>query len=494
MGRAFDVEWDDFTGGHFVGARSTGQPMNTWTGTGVICTADEGMLMPDGGWRSYAAYSTTGVNTTPLHSAWNLAGEVEFIYKSNLGLKMTSGGSITTYAPGAFSPANGHVCRAGSYVAIPSNAAASIRLSDSSTVTPPVTPSLGVWFWKGWGLVPSGYKLYFSNPYDMSTWSASNYITIPDQGSTIISVVPLADEILVLTGDAWYSITGVLGQTTVVRRVSKIGANSGSGAYCAAELQGGILFASGTDRAARILAGTTVRQSVVLNDDITSIVNAGDYLIAMNTEGPAWIYSEASRRWRCSPLPSHLSQGVDYGYYEGVENTSTYTPDLAITARRGLTSGLLTQTGKVYFQSKEPMEPVFTSGAFDSATATLAEYRAKDPFLVKKLLVEIDFGQPQSQQRAYVSQDGQRSLTAKVATNARANLAPRFLRDSSGNVELMASAPLTETWNSASSTLRGDRVMLEFDVNDGAATYAAAPQLTMQGVKVRRVILKAEAV
>ena len=77
---------------------------------------------------------------------------------------------------------------------------------------------------------------------------------------------------------------------------------------------------------------------------------------------------------------------------------------------------------------------------------------------------------------------------------SRANLSPRFLRDGDGNVDPLASKPLTEPWNDATSTKVGDRVMLEFDVNDGADTYSAAPRLTMQGVKVRRVILRAETV
>jgi hypothetical protein len=49
MGRRFDVVYDDFTGGHFVGATQTKQPRDTWTGVNAICTADEGFLMPDAG-------------------------------------------------------------------------------------------------------------------------------------------------------------------------------------------------------------------------------------------------------------------------------------------------------------------------------------------------------------------------------------------------------------------------------------------------------------
>lgn len=517
MGRAFDVEWDDFTGGHFVGARSTGQPMNTWTGDNVICTADEGYLMAAPSWStSNQLFSVAGTATlSPPLRAWVYNGS----YRQDFGVVTARGsqpysvdlstGVVTSLTALANNVSYEHNCRYGTRLLFASQASAiqSYNASGGAAASHafPTNGNGGVWTWGQFAVAFGGTndRLYYSAAGDPTSWSSGSYLSFGEQGSsnTLLTVVPTNDTLFVLTTDGWWAVTGVLGQTTVIRRMSHVASGWRQGGVVGAdetlmavESSMGILFANsfGFGQALSVLAGTQVRPVMHLpaSKQIDYLARSGQQVLAQQNNEKLWIWSELHRRWRNMTLAATNGSGHTAYYQptedqEGTAFAADTDPRISMSAvyRNGSTS----TTGYIIHAPAEPTQPTTTSGVFDSATATLAEYRAKDPFLVKRLLVEIDFGEP-------ATQTGQRSLTAKVTTNARANLSPRFLRDSSGNVELMASAPLTETWNSASSTLRGDRVMLEFDVNDGAATYAAAPQLTMQGVKVRRVILKAEAV
>jgi hypothetical protein len=54
----FRVEWEDFSGGFFVGPNDADQPRNTWTGTGMTVSADQSMLMP-----AAAVTQVTGMGT-----------------------------------------------------------------------------------------------------------------------------------------------------------------------------------------------------------------------------------------------------------------------------------------------------------------------------------------------------------------------------------------------------------------------------------------------
>jgi len=57
------IEYDDFTGGHFVGPRDTAQPANTWTGDNVWVDRSTGYLMPMA--RVTRLTSDTYTNTPP---------------------------------------------------------------------------------------------------------------------------------------------------------------------------------------------------------------------------------------------------------------------------------------------------------------------------------------------------------------------------------------------------------------------------------------------
>ena len=99
----------------------------------------------------------------------------------------------------------------------------------------------------------------------------------------------------------------------------------------------------------------------------------------------------------------------------------------------------------------------------------------------------MDFGQP-------TTQTGVRSLTAQVVTDGVVDLPQKFPTDSSSNVSRPASSAQRYEWKNATSTKVGHRQIIKFGLSDGQQTFSAAPKITLQGVKLRRVIMRCEEV
>ena len=57
----FRQEWNDFSGGYYVGPSAINQPRNTWTGTNVVLTDDDASVVPT---NSIYEYTLTGTDTT----------------------------------------------------------------------------------------------------------------------------------------------------------------------------------------------------------------------------------------------------------------------------------------------------------------------------------------------------------------------------------------------------------------------------------------------
>ena len=516
MGKAFDVEWDDFTGGHFVGARGTGQPMNTWTGDNVICTADEGMLMAAPSWTSsnqIFSIGAAGTLSSPMRaSIYNGTYLQDFgvltalTNTSTLYSVSLSTGTVTSLGALSYQPSVEHATRFGTRWVSTANGNPVVvyNANGGSATYYSAAGSMGGGAWT-WGqfvvaATSNGDKLYYSAAGDVTSWPSGNYLTFGETGGSnrILTVVPTNDTLYVLTTGAWWAVTGVLGQTTTIRRLTPTGATgaiySGVGAttsVLACETVGGIFtYGGGDGEPLTLVSGTQVRPVLHLAADkkITRLARSGYHVLGQQNDEKLWVYSERHHRWRTASLAATNGSGHT-AYYQPVEDLEG---DAKIAMTVVYRDGSSSSTGYVVSQEAEPTQPTTTSGVFDSATATLAEYRGKDPFRIKKLLVEVDFGQP-------TTQTGQRSLGAQVLTNSRIGLPARFLRTTSGEVDPLATAPytadtFTQTWNDATATLRGDRVLLDFDVADGADTFAAAPRIGMRGVKVRRVIMRAETV
>jgi hypothetical protein len=204
-----------------------------------------------------------------------------------------------------------------------------------------------------------------------------------------------------------------------------------------------------------------------------AVVDCGNDIVVQSL-GYLWHWSDNQRRWRLTINPYTTAQTP-------VEDPTGHASFL-------MTLGEDAGNTYVYRTVKEPLQPLSTGGVFDSATATLAEYQGKEPFKVNEILVEIDFGNPNVQ-------SGQRSLAVCAITNGIVDLETRYPLATDGTALALQSSTFTKTWDTARSTRNGHREMVRFPVNDGAAaTYTAAPRLTLKGIKVRRVIMRCEEV
>lgn len=512
MGKRFDVEYDDFTGGHFVGARQAGQPRNTWTGANVICTADEGFLMACPMWTpSNQLFSVAGTATlSPPLRAWVYNGT----YRQDFGVVTGRGanlysvdltsGVVTALTALASNVSYEHNARFGTRLLFASQASAiqSYNASGGATTSHsfPTTGDGGVWTWGQFAVATGGTRerLYYSAAGDPTTWASGSYLTFGETGSSqvILSVIPTNDTLYVVTTDGWWAVTGVLGQTTVVRRVSHVAPGWRQGAavgavnsLIAAESTLGLLVANsaGFGQGLSALNGTQVRPVLHLasGKQIDYVVRSGYHVLAQQNNEALWIWSELHRRWRVMGLAATNGSGHT-AYHQPTEDqegsafAANANPRLSVSSvyRDGTSS----TTGYIGHTPAEPVQPEVTDGSsFDAAVATLAEYQSNSaPFVVKELLVEVDFGEP-------TNQTPSRVLSGAVITGARADVACAY-----GGA--LGTSTYTKTWTDATATVVGDREMVRFAVADGAETWSAAPKITMQGIKVRRVIMRCETV
>lgn len=482
MGKTFEVVYDDFTGGHFVGPSQANQPRNTWVGANIICTADEGFLMPDAGWTrstaNWAGASTTWPTLTDATLTFAVAGTaIKFV---NVVSEATLTGAIATADLAA------HVSDA----YFPDNAANEMLYSGGVDATP-VRFNVGAWRWKEWyvGASTTVPYVYFTAP-SATTWAAGDYIQLGTGGNRILTMVPQSDDLLVGTAEGWFSISGVLGETTVVRRISAPAMSVPSGApssmtgttgSCSAITGQGVLHTSASGSPVRLLRGTQVVGAVhspeftaaqfmtILPNDAHAVIQYGSTF---------WIWSDVHNRWRKSLAPTAAEAGVasvEYRCAAGGEGC----PYIAATVVHAGTTVYFVRT------PKEPLQPVETSGVFNTATVTLAEFSQNRPFKVVEVLAEVDFGQP-------ATQAGVRSLTAQVVTNTVADTPSRFAREVNGDVTPWQTTAFSRKWDGATATKIGDREMVRFRTSDGPATYTAAPKVSLQGVKLRRLIMVCE--
>jgi hypothetical protein len=368
------------------------------------------------------------------------------------------------------------------------------------------TQATGLWQW-GVFTVSIGAtnrnRIYFSDAGNPTSWTSTNFFDVGPSWAPILSIVPTADVLYVASTDGWYAVSGVLGQNNVVRKVATtpLSGNdvpTGVGVTqmaLATASQFGVSFMA-AERGIRVLRGSSVADAArPFGIRIRQIVAAGDVLMALgsNSAGSqfsAWLWSEARRMWRSSTLPTgaSLGYGNNLRYHQLVRDEGNRSTHLNVLANVG-TYGSAEQV-LVLRQEKEQNNPAAAGGLFPSATATLADYQTKAPFRVTEVVVEVDFGSAAAGGPGIA--DAVRSLSVQIATSPLTDQDVTLRRTSSGDPQPPASTSLTKTWSALEFTRAGDREMVRFKVNDAAPAMAAAPVLTLQGLKVRRVIMRCE--
>ena len=252
------VEWDDFTGGYYVGASATKQPRNTFTGQNVASSMDDATLIP---MYNPQPASLTGTDTSSdviYNASWTsvgppagLNGMVCFTAKTSSAAylyvirpnnvvvrhTLTLAGTVVafqTVRPTVISGDSKNdyvdVYVSGDYrqlIRYKLNSDGTVRAGFPAAITVAGMAATGdgqvigaaVW---GARLLAYGQStnLYFSNAADFTTWPSTNYIGVGYQYDNITAIIPRNYDLLVGKPSGWYVVTGVLNYSASVRQIN----------------------------------------------------------------------------------------------------------------------------------------------------------------------------------------------------------------------------------------------------------------------------------
>lgn len=470
MGRSFTIEYDDFSGGYYVGTNETQQPKNTWIGTDVAVSPSTGHLLPlvagqpSGTLPSGVSFvGFFGVASNDI-AFWGTTNTTGTIYYGDWALT-TSGsagatGTIKTvpvqfagkmcWSRGGFST-NGYV----SAVDINSFALTSGLVSSTSFLS--VIGTYKYWMVGADSVLTN--RMRYSAPNDPVTWAAADYIDIGSTSNRITGFVDMLDALYILTTGGLYALSGVPGATATLRQVNRIPLSDGApfettilgvtSNVTASQYDGPILMSGSTGR--RVLQGVS---------NATGVVQVGSMVVVSNSDGSFFINDPAtSKAWyrRSSStlygtiLPSTVNRS-EYLY--------TYTPS--------------TGPQKIWRVAANPTTAALDAATFPSRSVTLADYQANQQFVVDKITAEVVVGESSSAPRAIGVQMGTLSVPVGYSTNPT-----QF----SGATSQAQSYGFT-------STSTGSMMAVDFTPNDAGPTYNVAPIVTLQGVELRRLIVR----
>jgi hypothetical protein len=515
MGRSFTVEYDDFTGGHFVGANQAQQPKNTWTGNDIVCTSDEGFLMPTAASSLVGGYLASSSEPSPATSFPEAGNASRMMTTQLLDLFYLASGTwnLVVSAFPANVDASASPAVFGGSVYFPSATGSALYGVTTAYVVSTVSTgsagfNAGVYSWKNWLVGANNNTIWFSAPDAPTSWPTTNFITIGNSSHPILCCVPTQDELLVMTTEAFWSVTGVLGETTTVRKITHHSASalsvttSGIDAsrQYAVNTQAGLLFLGLPNQIALLRGKQITTFATAPNTWFQSIVPYGNHVVAVGgtrdlamidqgtLQGAGlWVWNAQTGQWRVHTLPT--TTVGSFNFWKVAANTAGGTSSVSVIDQWSVGSGIYQLQARTF-----ELDPVSPSDGTTSntGTVTLAEHQRNSPFRVKEMLVEVDLASRYTS-GAYAAWTAKRSLTAQVLMPSVADLDSR--RTAAGEPDPVASSTFTKTFQTGAATKRGQREMVRFSINDGATSaYSVVPKLTLEGVKVRRVILQCEEV
>lgn len=475
MGRDFAVTYDDFSGGYFVGAVDVKQPKNTWIGDNMLAVEPDGTLMPAALATIRAGYTPgatpSNVAVTRDGSAWGFGVGTTF-YAGSTGTPTGNPAAISVSPTILYGRA---VMLSANQLMQPTTSALVAFWTAPTTVTGVTVPA------RMSGLVQFGpfvvgaqwglSRIFWSNPLDGATWLSTSFYDIGSAAPTISALVVVGNTLYVGKADGWWSVTGVLGSTAVVTQVSPEGPPDSLD-----NLSGGVLSADGlllqpgrrVDGTVAMALRGSIMQPIAYAAPIA--VGANRVFGQVGMHAALGLPTAQSDFWMRSPTGkwrhySQLATGVSpASFCDGPANVST-----------AYTHGT---DGAMYHLPISPVDPPLdgTGAAFCQASAQLAEYVRDARFRVRECVAELDLG--------YTSTNAQRSVSVGVRQSG--------VPVEGGAVSTAWSASgaaLQQQVLSPMSSTAGEHLTLRFRPDEGAPSYTASPLVTLQGVKLRRLVL-----
>lgn len=524
VGRSFEVVYDDFSGGHFVGQVGTRQPKNTFIGYDVGPDPTDGCLVPLGEFftiNNALAGDVFSTCTDPLITNYS-ATSPKLVWAGSAHVY-----SVTLGPPIVVPVAVGSVAFAGAYprsvpayfapqdkVLIPNLTLTSIYSVDLSGASPVIsaTTALPANMQPGFGtgivafgefaVFATGFgKIYFSNPSVATTWTATDWFSCP---SGTVSLLVHQGSLYIGAQNGWWVASGIPGSTLSLRQITTVATG-----YLPVSIDTSVASAGPPVTA-------LVKQEFAPNGPLfRELVGSRDRALSWGASPDGRYPYYIAQMTRVGPYlvaRSALANGtvVDEGGGSTVLGTTLWVLDTRVgtwTRRQvpvhtlyALASWREPSGDLLVYRTGSPDNHYFASlslaglfpdqdGTYQTATAELAEHYHPTQFHVKEVLCEVDYGTiPSSGENGATNLD--RSIAVYVKT-------PGVIIDQEADLTLSRAKTSTLTQSLPTRAQTGAnytrrRSWVRFNPTDGNSTYNAAPVVTLTGCKLRRLVMRCQ--
>jgi hypothetical protein len=514
---SFQITYDDFSGGQYMGNKSTNLPKNQWDGTNVIATPNGGIIPTMS--EVAGTWAVTGSPTFgSIYDHWVLSSDsyafvtttsdyITFASRLVKTLSINDGQLFpSTGVPYSLTGVlNGNVAYypATSLFYYISTAGNIYSVTTTGTVTLVSTAMAGLGLTNitsygyrllSWGGTNATAKkrLYYSDT-TLATWSTANYYEF---SGTILNVLPRTNDLLVICDTGVFSLVGVLGSSVTNQLIvpqenitegMRDAVVVGRSAYFLDQLANGSL-----DGRIYRLTGSSVQSVEVMKiaDTIATTgleqgrvmaVNDGRIVIMLRS---GTCYAETSKGQWCrfendilSSLNGILEKQIQVGR-AGLRSLNEYfavalfnNATKSIEVRRYVHNTIIPVPSGVFLS---PGFPAGLGTAYPFGQVSLPEYWHSKPFTVKEMFVEY-----------------QPVYTDVIPPVVDASIQP------TGNVDALiqdiSSMQSSSITNMTQSTSIAETYVFErFRPNNASKGFGVIPKLSFQAATIKRVILNCE--
>ena len=511
---SFQLTFDDFTGGHFMGDKVQNQPANTWTGENIVQNP-KGELVPVGATLASTTTKPAGTYTAlAVYDHW-IVGENAYVFARWTGTSDTSqmivdkldyitGGSTTYTVTGklvgdvAYDAENAQF-----FYLTDQSVVRKITTAGTDTSVSTVFPTnealtnvaLSGFRLLLWG--PTKKRLYYSNAA-RTTFAVTDYYEFE---ANIIGVYPRPNDILVITEEGAYSMVGVLGSSITIQRILAVndvmdgmrdGAISGrSLVFCDSskvglidsrlyELGGSSVVPIATFNTNTFLANLVDAEQIVrvqsVNDGrVCAAWSNGEVFIA--DKNMVWAFLKSS--------DGSTTAGANrFCISRFAVNSHNEFFAIAWVDTTALSVKLVRYVHNFPLPCKSGYSFIYSSNVNSSSgatgTVTLAEYWHNKPMNVRDVLAEVVFDDKNK-----IAVSGNVGIGCTVTPLGVVDTAP-------ADVPNLTTSTQTYTTSNASLTGTPIRTIYRFRTDSAAKGYGVSIQMSVNSVRLRRVIVTCE--
>ena len=509
---SFAITYDDFSGGHYMGNKAAALPKNTWYGTNAILNP-KGELIPgesalvhtftnpNPNWDAATIhYGYTSSQVTSFVVSWYEYGvgttsQILNVSVVNNAVFSTSTTTLTGEVDGQCTVATDS--SGGRYLFYVDVGTYNIRKVDSFGADTLVSSALALqlpssitdykYRLLAWGnSAPS--KLFYSDNTKTS-FSTGDYYEFD---GAIEAVVPRSNDVVVITSEGIYSITGVFGSSVNIQLIAppnellqgmESAKASGRSVYFVNEGS----FPISSDNRLYELLGATTREVARIGVEDTNlakfdrigmnVIEGGNVAIAVSN-GAIYIMRQDGTFVRMFNSRANFT-GQSEAYIAEPRHSFLGTTNYLMMA--------VTQTDgdvEIHHANHESPYPCPEFGTTTPAQATVVfpEYWHQKPMTVRDLLVEVVYDAWHNHPSYLV---GDATITASITPTGAVDYGVTA-------VPSLSSSQQTYTTSLSSVAYNETAVLHRFRVDDAVKAYGFKPKIVFAGCRIRRVIAVCE--